>query len=92
MKSFWGPQLFVWACHIGICIWHIVVYYQVDKDKEVQDCKDKIKEDSHDEDVEFCRHLVSYQGAPLAYIWLTFILETVIQTGAAFSFPRGKVN
>jgi hypothetical protein len=90
MKSFWKPQLFVWFCHIGICIWYIVVYYQVDRTEQVQDCKDKIREESDDSDVEVCKELVSYQGAPLPYVWLTFILETVTQTGV--SFFHGNTN
>lgn len=81
MKDFWKPQAFVWIVHIGICIWYLVVYYQVIRDKKVRDCEEKIEEeDSDDEDVELCRHLVSFRGAPLPYVWITFIVQTVVQT------------
>ncbi|KAF5348272.1 hypothetical protein D9756_010468 [Leucocoprinus leucothites] len=84
MKQFWKTEAFVWICHIGIGVWSIIVYYRVIKDEKVQDCRDKIKEDSDDESVELCRDLLSFRGAPLPYIWATSIVETVIQTVALY--------
>ncbi|KAJ3577015.1 hypothetical protein NP233_g13 [Leucocoprinus birnbaumii] len=86
MKKFWQPQIFVWVCHIGIGIWYIVVYYQVSNDEQMHDCQDKIREDGDDvdSDIELCRELVSFRGAPLPYVLTSFILQFVIQTLALY--------
>ncbi|KAJ3570910.1 hypothetical protein NP233_g4103 [Leucocoprinus birnbaumii] len=81
MKNFWKPQAFVWICHIGVCIWYIVVYYQVGRDERVRNCKREVDdEDSEDANEDICEHLLGFRGAPLPYVWITFVVQTVIQT------------
>ncbi|KAF9453985.1 hypothetical protein P691DRAFT_811766 [Macrolepiota fuliginosa MF-IS2] len=79
MKSFWKPQVFVLVCHIAICIWYIIVYGQLNNDKEVQDCKEKVLEGGGDEESETCQNLLSFRTAPLSFVWLSFLLEGLIQ-------------
>lgn len=84
MKNFWKPQAFVWLCHIGIGIWYLVTYYRVYRDE--RHCREDISERAEDSDAELCQHLLSFGGAPLPYVWATFIIQTVIQTRAS-PFP-----
>lgn len=80
MKNYIPPQAFVWVCHIAVSIWYIVVYLQFDKDKEVQDCRVKVQESGDNEEREMCEHLLKFQTAPLSFVWITFLLEVIIQT------------
>ncbi len=80
MKNFIPPQAFVWVCHIAISIWYIVVYLQYNKDKDVQDCIVKVAEGGDDEGTETCQRLLKFQTAPLSFVWVSFLLEVLIQT------------
>ncbi|KAJ3577014.1 hypothetical protein NP233_g14 [Leucocoprinus birnbaumii] len=80
MKNFWKPQAFVWLCQFGLGIWYIAVYYRVSIDEERHDCKRETKEDSDDPGVELCQENVSFDGAPLSYVLVSFILQMIVQT------------
>lgn len=79
MKNYIKPQAFVWACHIAICIWYIVVYYQFNKDR-ARDCKDMLVEGDDGNETESCRHLLAFRTAPLGFVWLSFLLGALVQT------------
>lgn len=80
MKNFWKPEAFVWLCHIGIGIWYLITYYQIYRDERTQHCINERAEDGDIVGAGLCWHLLSFSGAPLPYVWVTFVVQTVVQT------------
>ena len=93
MKNFWKPEVFVWLCHIGIGIWYLITYYQIYRDERTQHCINERAEDDDIAGAGLCWHLLSFGGAPLPYVWVTFVVQTVVQTrGSSFRLVIRRVN
>jgi hypothetical protein len=80
MKNFMKPQSFVWVTNIAISVWNINAYYRFNNEKSelLRECRAKTM---GTEETRLCRLLMDFEAVPLPDVWVTFILDTIAQTG-----------
>lgn len=85
MKNFMKPQSFVWVTNIAISVWNINTYYHFNQEKNrvLRDCSANTM--STDE-ARLCGLLIIFDTVPLPDVWVSFILDTTVQTGEIQTF------